>query len=333
METLQKRLDALEQQTEQLKRHLRRWRRLAYALGALGCVALPLVSVKAQVGATLEQRVEQLEYKLAHVTSGPDDITISGANLQIVNGLGATNTVNGLGNLIVGYQEQRLPPSPNIRTGSHNVIVGRQHNYSSFGGLVVAQFNEISGPWASVTGGTRNTASGLNASVSGGMFNRATFPEASVSGGLNNTASGMGSSVSGGVSNTASGIVFDEPWGSSVSGGVGNVASQQFSSISGEGNNTASGNGASVSGGAFNVASGFRASVSGGSNNTASSTVFPNAPSVSGGFNNTASGQYASVSGGENNTASGDFSSVSGGTNRNAPGTENWAAGPLFADH
>src|SRR5262249_57163077 len=124
METLQKRLDALEQQTEQLNRHLRRWRRLAYALGVLGVLALPLASVKAQVGATLEQRVEELEYKLAHVTSGPDDITISGANLHIVNGLGATNTVNGLGNLIVGYNEHRFPASFNIRTGSHNVIVG-----------------------------------------------------------------------------------------------------------------------------------------------------------------------------------------------------------------
>src|SRR5215475_7971694 len=162
METLQKRLDALEQQTEQLKRHLRRWRRLAYALGALGFPALTLASVKAQVAQSLEQRVEQLEYKLAHVTSGPDDITISGANLNIVNGLGATDTVNGLGNLIVGYQEHRLPPAINTRTGSHNVIVGRQHNYSSFGGLVVAQFNEISGPWASVSAGIGNTASGVN---------------------------------------------------------------------------------------------------------------------------------------------------------------------------
>src|SRR5215471_322684 len=132
METLQKRLDVLEQQTEQLKRHLRRWRRLAYGLGVLGVLALPLASVKAQVGATLEQRVEQLEYKLAHVTSGPDDITISGANLHIVNGLGATDTVNGLGNLIVGYNEHRTPqicppgiPCINERTGSHNVIVGR----------------------------------------------------------------------------------------------------------------------------------------------------------------------------------------------------------------
>src|SRR5262249_31386682 len=224
METLQKRLDALEQQTEQLNRHLRRWRRMAYGLGILGVFALPLASVKAEVGATLEQRVEQLEYKLAHVTSGPDDITISGANLHIVNGLGATNTVNGLGNLIVGYQEHRLPPATNIRTGSHNVIVGRQHNYSSFGGLVVAQFNEISGPWASVSAGIGNMASGVNSSVSGGVMNRAIGDQSSVSGGIGNTASGLSSSVSGGAGNTASGT------DSSVSGGENNTASGTFAS-------------------------------------------------------------------------------------------------------
>jgi hypothetical protein len=227
METLQKRLDALEQQTEQLKRHLRRWRRLAYALGVLGFVTLPFASVKAQAGATLEQRVEELEYKLAHVTSGPDDITISGANLHIVNGLGATNTVNGLGNLIVGYQEHRLPPFTNIRTGSHNVIVGRQHNYSSFGGLVVAQFNEISGPWASVTGGFSNSASGVNSSVSGGNGNSASGQNSWASGGVMNRASGIASSISGGGGNLASGV------DSSVSGGRANTAGGDFSAVSG----------------------------------------------------------------------------------------------------
>jgi hypothetical protein len=53
--------------------------------------------------------------------------------------------------------------------------------------------------------------------------------------------------------------------------------------------------------------------------------------SVSGGARNTASGSHSSVSRGENNTASSDFSSVGGGSNRTAPGTDDWAAGPLFA--
>ena len=46
-------------------------------------------------------------------------VTVTG-NLQIVNGMGRTNTTNGCGNLIIGYNE---PPSaasgwPGTRTGS-----------------------------------------------------------------------------------------------------------------------------------------------------------------------------------------------------------------------
>src|SRR5215471_8646740 len=195
MEALQKRLEALEQQTEQLKHHtqaverrLRWWRRMAYGLGVLGVLALPLTSVRAQEGQSattelqsatkelrrLALRVEDLEYKLVHITSGPSDVTITGANLRILNGLGATDTINGVGNIIVGYNEERSPECPvfpciNERTGSHNVIVGRGQNFTSFGGLVVAQFNTISGQWASVSGGFGNTASGSVASVSGGQ--------------------------------------------------------------------------------------------------------------------------------------------------------------------
>src|SRR5262245_45625119 len=93
MEALQKRLEALEQQTEQLKHHtqaverrLRWWRRMAYGLGVLGLLGLPLTSVKAQEGysatkelRSLARRVEDLEYKLVHITSGPADVNITGA--------------------------------------------------------------------------------------------------------------------------------------------------------------------------------------------------------------------------------------------------------------
>jgi len=215
MEALQNRLEALEQQAEQLKHHiriteraLRWWRRMTCVLGVLALLAPPLTSVGAQQAvrsadgnpwkglehlehrvAQLENEVAQLEDKLVHITSSSDEVTITGANLRIVNGLGSTNTTNGVGNLIVGYNETRGDGFTDTRTGSHNVVVGRQQNFSSFGGLVVAEFNEISGPWASVSGG------------------------------LGNTASGCGGSVSGGEGNTASACFLPEPGASSVSGG------------------------------------------------------------------------------------------------------------------
>jgi hypothetical protein len=104
---------------------------------------------------------------------------------------------NGLGNLIVGYNELR-PFESNTRTGSHNVVVGMQHNFSSFGGLVVGIFNEISGEFASVTGGGGNTASGPRSAVHGGLRNIASGLDAVVSGGQVNIASELRSVVSGG---------------------------------------------------------------------------------------------------------------------------------------
>jgi hypothetical protein len=279
MDNFRERFEALEQQTHTLARQARWWRGIACGVIVLALLGIPLQSGKAQYeGKDLAQRVEALEYKLEYVSGGPNEVVITGANLRIVNGLGDTATANGVGNLIVGYNELRGAGAPNDRSGSHNVIVGRFNNFSSFGGLVVGEINEISGQFASVSGGGGNIASGFRASVSGGLSNTASNDSASVSGGAQNTASGFIATISGGAFNTASE------------------------------------NGATISGGAFNTASGNRASVSGGEFNTAS-------------------GAWSSVSGGEKNVASGDFSSVSGGTNRNAPGTEDWAAGPLFADN
>jgi len=153
-------------------------------------------------------------------------IQIHHANLQIVNGSGATDgLVDGLGNLIVGYNELR--GAGDDRSGSHNLVVGKEHNFSSFGGLLAGQRNTVSGGWSSVSGGRLNAASGLLSSVSGGAFNEASGDHSSVSAGISNLASGDHSSVSGGRNNAAGGFY------SSVSGGQGNLASGDVSSVSG----------------------------------------------------------------------------------------------------
>ena len=67
------------------------------------------------------------------------DICLTGANFCIRSGSGATDgPVNGLGNLIVGYQELRGDGSNN-RTGSHNIVVGFNNNYSGFRGMVIGE--------------------------------------------------------------------------------------------------------------------------------------------------------------------------------------------------
>jgi len=155
-------------------------------------------------------------------------IRFTGVNVQVVNGLGSTNgfpgdpdsvdpldtVVNGVGNLIVGYNELGNPDGDD-RTGSHNMVVGHGNSYTSFGGWVGPHDSTISGPFTSVSGGDRNTASGLFASVSGGYLNEASGTYSSVSGGFFNIASGLRASVSGGSGNTAA-------YGySTVGGGVG----------------------------------------------------------------------------------------------------------------
>jgi len=82
----------------------------------------------------LEARIAYLEALLANVTRNGNVIVFSGVNVQIVDGSGDTyGDVNGLGNLIVGYNELR--GTSDNRTGSHNVVIGAEHNYSSYGVL------------------------------------------------------------------------------------------------------------------------------------------------------------------------------------------------------
>src|SRR5215510_12678052 len=208
MDNVWERIEALEQQmklmgahTRTVERRLRWWRGVAGGVMVLGLLSGVLPSgttVDAQQGG-LPARVAALEDKLVAVTfnSANHELMLTGANLRIVNGLGSTETTNGVGNLIVGYNEPR-GFEPDVHTGSHNVVVGPQHNFSSFGGLVVGLQNEISGQYASVSGGGSNTASRRGASVSGGEINTALGDHASVSGGFENAASGSHSSVSGG---------------------------------------------------------------------------------------------------------------------------------------
>jgi hypothetical protein len=212
-----------------------------------------------------QAKIDALEIKTASMSvetvDGQPTVRFSNVNVQVVDGSGDTDgAVNGRGNLIVGYNEN----SSDTRTGSHNLIVGDRHSYTSFGGVVFGSNNTISGTYASVTGGVGNTASGGSASVSGGNGNTASGGYASVSGGAANTASGSTASVSGGGNNTASGS------SASVSGGFSNLSSSGSASVSGGVGNTASGGSASVSGGVGNTASGGSASVSGGDRNTAS---------------------------------------------------------------
>ncbi len=174
------------------------------------------------------EQVEQLKALLPHMTliasgiGGKPTIRFSGVNVQIINGTGKTATVNGEGNLVIGYDENK---AAHAQTGSHDLILGEEQTFTSYAGVVAGFENAITAAFASVTGGGHNSATFKEASVTGGFENTASKENATVSGGRENAASGEYSSVSGGKLNTASGF------GSSIFGGKSLTASAEFEAI------------------------------------------------------------------------------------------------------
>ena len=101
---------------------------------------------------------EQLDRRTGCMSTSGSDTYFTGCNVHVRDGSGDTDgETNGLGNLIVGYNEAYVLGAR--RTGSHNFVIGPEHSYSSYGGMVAGFYNTVAAPHASVTGGAFNTAS------------------------------------------------------------------------------------------------------------------------------------------------------------------------------
>jgi hypothetical protein len=213
-----------------------------------------MISVLAKRIAHLEKENVELKAKMACISGKSDayDVYFDGCNVHVRNGAGATDSINGLGNLVIGYDEdwfgdENTPASS--KTGSHNLVVGPGHTYTSFGGLVAGAANSVTAEDATVAGGK---------CISGGMLNRASGSRSSVSGGSWNIVYGNDSSISGGSQNQVSGVQ------SSIAGGQFNRIDGHSSSIGGGFANSVTGDVASIAGGHSNRASGDVSGISGG---------------------------------------------------------------------
>lgn len=198
--------------------------------------------------ADLLARIRLLEKRLSELESNPvhglgeliaierqgrcSTVKLTG-NLQIVNGAGRTDTANGCGNLIIGYNEGAPAGSglPTARTGSHNFVLGRSHSYASYGGLLSGESNALTAgaPASCVIGGSESLVANRSAVVVGGLENKANSDYCVIIGGFDNGAIGGNRSV--------------------VMGGVNNRASAQYSSIFGGEANTTNGLGSTILGG------------------------------------------------------------------------------------
>lgn len=187
----------------------------------------------------LTQRIAAQETLLDGVRR-PNETTLvfDGMNLHLRNGAGRTESANGLGNLIVGYNE-----TAGAQTGSHVVAIGPGHTFTGASGLVVGIDNSVTGNYGSVLGGTGNAADGDGATVAGGAVNRASGSRAAVAGGYGNEAAVGVSSILGGAYNSVTGIY------GAISGGYNNQVSGTFGSISGGFANVVEADMASILGG------------------------------------------------------------------------------------
>ena len=206
-ESLQVQLSALQQQVDAMKRQLD--------------------SLRADVGGLRANSVWDLNgYLTFEVSNGYPTAVFRGVNVQIVNGMGDTQTVNGTGNLIVGYNRPNTNGfvcsmgvtesaavclanggvwAQSHKSGSHNIVGGDFNNYSSWGGLVLGLENALSAPYTAVLGGARNRAEGSFATVVGGAYNTGSGIYSSISAGCDNHATGAFAAVAGGAQRLAPG--------------------------------------------------------------------------------------------------------------------------------
>lgn len=229
-----------------------------------------------------------------------DTLLVSGVNLQLVNGSGVQSTVNGLGNLIVGYAPAR--PS-NVRTGSHNLVLGSEHSYQSYGGLVSGRGNGINGPDAAVIGGRGTVASGIGSVGIGGKSNNLIGEHAVVVGGVSNSATGFEAVAVSGAGADAAGAA------SLIAGGADNRAFGTYAAVLGGAENQVFGDWSAVVGGRGGNASANYAMTAGGWLLRATQPY----ANVFGGYNNSAEANWAVTVGGQGNSASGLYTTVVGG--------------------
>jgi hypothetical protein len=149
------------------------------------------------------------------VDTTDDSVIFTDANVYVQSGSGSTDgTVNGLGNLIVGYDEDG---GSDDKSGSHNVIIGMEHQYTGAGNLISGYRHEVDNDfsgmvggfdhfvgatYSGLVGGVRNTTLGTYSSVLGGRDSTATGDVSSIGGGTNNNATGHGTTIGGGDGTT-----------------------------------------------------------------------------------------------------------------------------------
>ncbi len=180
------------------------------------------------------------------VDTAASTVRISGANLQVVNGTSNTQSANGLGNLILGYNEDVYGyETSGMREGSHSLVVGVNHAYTSYGSIVHGDNAYVTGAYAAALGVYGGSAEGARSVLLGGWGGYAAGEGSFVAGGQYNVAYGTGAAAVGGYSNAVYGAYasalggsfasVDGDWATSVGGASSRAAGDYSVTVGGNG--------------------------------------------------------------------------------------------------
>ena len=254
------------------------------------------------------------------VTNGLFTVTIDfGAAVWngAINWLQIGVASNGVGSFTTLVPRQEVTPAPYAITAV---------NFS--GVLSENQLPNFQSPdYATVAGGSGNTANTVGATVGGGFDNSATLNYyTTVAGGVGNKVDTYSGTIGGGYYNTNSGSF------AVIGGGAANFVSGEYATVGGGKENAASGGGSFVGGGGYdgtsmagNKANAGAATIGGGLQNLISSSATYGF--IGGGLQNSVSGEIATVSGGSGNGASGTAGTVGGGEYNDASGNGTTVSG------
>lgn len=238
--------------------------------------------------ATLKAQVASLQSLLQHFSRVEDTVFITHANVKILNGTGNMRSTNGLGNLVVGYSDD--PIQVRYSTGSHNIAIGGNNRFTSWGSLVTGHHNIVNAPYSASIGGEYTNVNGFfGVSIAG------------LQGGLNGTHS-------------------------VVLGGEGNGTNGDFATVVGGSANVAGGARSVVVGGAMNGTAGRESAIFGGFSNRVNELAFRSV--ILGGEGNSIDATYASTLNGWHAYVSGGNSTTVGGPATGSGQSSLWAQIP-----
>lgn len=119
----------------------------------------------------LEAENTTLQARLACISTASNswDLFLDGCNVHVRDGTGGSDSTSGLGNLLIGYDE-----GIGGKTGTHNLVVGPNHQYTSWGGVVFGRDNRTTAPSASALGGSGITVNHEGSWGAGAVADNAT---------------------------------------------------------------------------------------------------------------------------------------------------------------